>query len=51
MKNKNTKADYSVSGFSDIVKKAYDRGISDQGVTVSKLIEDLKIDLIKMKVK
>ncbi|MEH7252012.1 hypothetical protein V7111_07785 [Neobacillus niacini] len=44
------KSEYPLSDFSDIVKKAYDRGVSDQGVTVAKLIEDLKIDLLNMKV-
>lgn len=51
MGEKNNKAEQSMTGFSDIVKKAYDRGISDQGATVAKLIEDLKIDLTNMKVK
>jgi hypothetical protein len=50
MVNKNNKAEVSIMEFSGIVKKAYDRGESDQGVTVAKLIEDLKIDLMKMKV-
>jgi hypothetical protein len=35
--------------FTDIVKKAYDRGISEQEVTVEKLMEELKVDLKKMR--
>jgi hypothetical protein len=49
MGSDNSKKEILLNGFSDIVKKAYDRGINDQGVTVHKLIEDLKIDLIKLK--
>jgi hypothetical protein len=33
------------SCFSDIVKKAYERGMNEQEVTVQKLIEELKNDL------
>lgn len=36
-------------GFTDIVKKAYDRGMSEQEVTVEKLMEELKVDLKKMR--
>lgn len=36
------------SVFSAIVKKAYDRGMSEQEVTVQKLLEVLKSDLKKM---
>jgi hypothetical protein len=50
MGSKNKEEAFSPNEFFDIVKKAYDRGVSDQGVTVAKLIEDLKIDLMKMKV-
>jgi hypothetical protein len=50
MGNKNNKEGFAQSEFYDIVKKAYDRGVNDQGLTVAKLIEDLKIDLTKMKV-
>jgi hypothetical protein len=50
MGSKNKEKEVSPNEFFDIVKKAYDRGKSDQGVTVAKLIEDLKIDLEKMKV-
>ncbi|WML46203.1 hypothetical protein [Neobacillus sp. PS3-40] len=35
------------SNFSEIVKKAYEIGISDRAITVQKLIEDIKSDLIK----
>ncbi|MDM5329827.1 hypothetical protein [Neobacillus sp. CF12] len=45
-----SKNDKEENEFFDIVKKAYDRGVNDNGVTVAKLIEDLKIDLRKMKV-
>jgi hypothetical protein len=38
------------SDFSEIVKKAYEKGISDGTITVEKLIEDIKSDLLKMKV-
>lgn len=34
--------------FSEIVKKAYDRGMHEGGITVQELIDDLKIDLIKL---
>jgi hypothetical protein len=36
--------------FSEIVKNAYEKGITETGMTVAKLIEDLKIDLKKMMV-
>lgn len=35
--------------FSDIVKKAYERGLHEGGITVQELINDLKIDLLKLK--
>lgn len=47
---KNDRQEHSDSEFSEIVKKAYNRGLSDTGVTVQKLIEDLKIDLLKLKI-
>lgn len=37
------------SDFSKIVRKAYEKGISDGKITVEKLIEDIKSDLLKMK--
>jgi len=49
MANKGNNEERSVHDFSDIVKKAYERGLSDQGVTVEKLIKDLREDLLKMK--
>jgi hypothetical protein len=36
--------------FFDIVKKAYDRGVNDRGLTVQQLLEELKHDLMKLKV-
>jgi hypothetical protein len=36
--------------FSEIVKNAYEKGITETGITVAKLIEDLKVDLKKMMV-
>jgi hypothetical protein len=38
------------SDFSEILKKAYKKGISDGTITVEKMIEDLKLDLVKLKV-
>lgn len=35
--------------FSEIVKRAYERGLSDYGITVEKLIEDIKNDLMELK--
>jgi hypothetical protein len=49
MGKRNNKEEFAQSEFFDIVKKAYDRGVNDQGLTVAKLIEDLKIDLKKIK--
>jgi hypothetical protein len=40
-----TKNDSIQVDFSDIVKKAYDKGLKETGMTVEKLIEDLKADL------
>lgn len=34
--------------FSEIVKKAYERGLHEGGITVQDLIEDLKLDLMKL---
>lgn len=34
--------------FSEIVKKAYEKGLHEDGITVNKLIEDLKADLKHM---
>jgi hypothetical protein len=47
--SKESKREHPESAFSDIVKKAYDRGMSEQGVTVKKLVEELKSDLIKIR--
>lgn len=38
------------SDFSEIIKRAYEKGISDGTITVEKLIEDIKSDLLKMKI-
>jgi hypothetical protein len=47
----NSKEDeFSSNEFFDIVKKAYDRGISDHGLTLQQLLDDLKNDLLKLKV-
>ncbi len=35
--------------FSEIIKRAYEKGISDGTITVERLIEDIKSELIKMK--
>ncbi|WP_193747739.1 hypothetical protein [Neobacillus niacini] len=50
MGEKDNKEEFSVNEFSAIVKKAYDRGKSDDGMTVQKLLVDLKHDLLKLKV-
>lgn len=39
-----------LNDFSAIVKKAYDRGKSDHGLTVEKLLDELKNDLKKLTV-
>lgn len=36
--------------FSKVIWKAYKRGTTDNAITVNKLIEEIKSDLIKMKV-
>lgn len=36
------------SDFSEIIKKAYEKGISDDTITIQKLIEDIKLDLQKV---
>lgn len=38
------------SDFSEILRKAYEKGLHDGTITVEKLIEDIKSDLLKMKV-
>jgi hypothetical protein len=60
-KSENTRGDLSQMGgklaemyqlqsdFSDIIRKAYEKGISDGTITVEKMIEDLKSALLKMK--
>lgn len=45
------KKEHSTSiDFSEIVKKAYEKGRTEEGITISKLVEELKMDLRKMKV-
>ncbi|WP_175492907.1 hypothetical protein [Bacillus sp. OK048] len=44
-----SKDELSANEFSDIVKRAYDRGLSDQAMTVQQLLADLKNDLLKLK--
>jgi hypothetical protein len=41
---------YPKTDFSEIIRKAYEKGKNDQTITVEKLIEDIKLDLMKMKV-
>jgi hypothetical protein len=60
-KSENTRGDLSQMGgklvetyklrsdFSEIIRKAYEKGISDGTITVEKMIEDLKLDLLKLK--
>lgn len=36
--------------FAEIIKRAYEIGISDGTITVERLIEDIKSELIKMRV-
>jgi hypothetical protein len=36
--------------FSEIIKKAYETGRSDETITIQKLMEDLKADLMKLKI-
>jgi hypothetical protein len=50
MGSKNKEEEFPPNEFFDIVKKAYDRGVSDHGLTVQQLLEDLKHDLLKLKV-
>ncbi|MEH7494532.1 hypothetical protein [Neobacillus niacini] len=50
MGEKNNKRELSANEFSAIVKKAYDRGRSDHGMTVQQLLQDIKHDLLKLKV-
>lgn len=35
--------------FSKMIRKAYERGTSDNNITVNKMIEKIKSDLIKMR--
>ncbi len=35
----------AMADFSEIVKKAYDRGLNENEITLEKLMEDLKADL------
>ena len=49
MGEKRSKDEFSANEFSEIVKRAYDRGLSDQGMTVQQLLADLKNDLLKLK--
>jgi hypothetical protein len=60
-KSENTRGDLSQMGgklaetyklrsdFSEIIRKAYEKGISDGTITVEKMIEDLKLELLKLK--
>ncbi|MDR7079594.1 hypothetical protein J2Y03_004652 [Neobacillus niacini] len=50
MEKKKHEEEFSSIEFSVIVKKAYDRGKSEHGMTVQQLLEDLKVDLLKLKV-
>jgi hypothetical protein len=50
MESKDKEEEFSPNEFFDIVKKAYDRGLSEHGITVQQLLEDLKHDLLKLKV-
>jgi hypothetical protein len=36
--------------FTEIIKKAYETGRSDETITIQKLMEDLKTDLMKLKI-
>lgn len=38
------------SDFSEIIRRAYEKGTSDGTITVEKMIEELKYDLMKLKV-
>jgi hypothetical protein len=38
------------SDFSDILRRAYEKGLSDGELTVEKMIEALKVDLQKLNV-
>jgi hypothetical protein len=38
----------SSTNFSEIVKKAYEKGRNEDDITLSKLIEELKLDLKNM---
>jgi hypothetical protein len=37
------------SDFSELIRRAYEKGISDGTITVEKMIEELKLDLLKLK--
>jgi hypothetical protein len=50
MGKQDNKREFSTNEFSAIVKKAYDSGLTDQGMTVQQLLEDIKHDLLKLKV-
>ena len=44
--DRNTKVNCEkIADFSQIVKKAYDKGVNESEITLEKLIEDLKADL------
>ncbi|MGG1678267.1 hypothetical protein ACIFOT_21385 [Neobacillus sp. NRS-1170] len=38
----------NLADFSEIVKKAYEKGLNENGMTPEKLIEDIKVDLKNM---
>jgi hypothetical protein len=50
MQSKSKEDEIAPNEFFDIVKKAYDRGLSEHGLTVQQLLDDLKNDLLKLKV-
>lgn len=43
--NRETKNSANIADFSQIVKKAYDKGENESEITLEKLIEDIKADL------
>jgi hypothetical protein len=50
MGSKSKEEELPPNEFFDIVKKAYERGVNDHGLTVQQLLADLKHDLQKLKV-
>jgi len=39
------KSNSDIADFSEIVKKAYDKGVNETEITLEKLLEDIKADL------